>query len=112
MTNTNNLVWRLQNKLSLDDIEKMLQLKIIDEKEAKELAFNSAEDASEIKALKEQVKFLKELVDKLANKGSAPSWTYVSTYTPAVATWSPTRLLGTTYTTLASTSGSVVGKAN
>lgn len=91
MTNK-SLVWRLQNKLTLEDIEKMLSLKIIDEKEAKELTFNTADDNEKVKSLEEQVKFLKELVEKLSNNNYPQLWTYYSSYTPRY-NWSVGTLL-------------------
>lgn len=95
-----NLVWRLPSKLTLDDIEKMISLKIITAEEAKELTFNTADENEKVKALEEQVEFLKELVERLSTRNSGYGWSYVSGYTPSVATWSPAKLLGTSYTVL------------
>lgn len=104
-----NLVWRLPSKLTLDDIQKMIELKIISPEEAKELTFNSSDDNEKVKALEEQVKFLKELVDKLSTQSPQVIWRYVETYRPSYPVWSTSNLLGNAYTVLCSTaSGSTL----
>lgn len=103
-----NLVWRLPSKLTLEDIEKMLALKIITPEEAKELTFNSADDNEKVKALEEQVKFLKELVDKLSSQPTTQVWRYINTYTPHYG-WNVATSLGATYTTLASANSAAIG---
>lgn len=106
----NSLVWRLPTKLTLDEIEKMIELKIISPEEAKELTFNSADDNDKVKALEEQVKFLKELVDKLSTQPAQVIWNYVNTYRPSYPTWTLTGLLGNvTYSGLAVSAGATAG---
>jgi DNA-binding transcriptional MerR regulator len=73
------LKWRLNNKLTLNDVTKMLEKNIIDEKEAKQLLFNEVTEteSEKEKALVEQIKFLEEVIEKLTTNRN---WGWVNTY--------------------------------
>lgn len=94
------LVWRLKDRPGVDEIVKLIDAKVLTAEEAKSIAFNTADENEKVKALEEQVEFLKELVERLSTRNSGYGWSYVSGYTPSVATWSPAKLLGTSYTVL------------
>lgn len=61
---TKKLKWRLGKLPSVQEIESLLDKKIITKEEAREILFSS----EDIKTLKEEVKFLRKLVEKLSNR--------------------------------------------
>ena len=63
-------VWRLANRPTSEDVVKLLNSGIITKDEAKEILFNVEEEAErDKKSLESEIKFLRELVEKLS-KGS------------------------------------------
>jgi hypothetical protein len=69
MTKNTKLVWRLGKLPTVDEIKILIDNKIITQEEAREILFNqeTVEDRDK-ESLKEEVKFLREMVDKLAEK--------------------------------------------
>jgi hypothetical protein len=87
------LKWRLSDKPTLKDVESMLDKDIINKDEAREMLFSLNKPATkdeQVKALEEQVEFLKTVVEKIANKPPQVVWGYINTYTPTYL-WSGTR---------------------
>lgn len=80
---TSTLKWRLVNKPTLRDIKELFETGIVSKEEARQLLFNEVkEDTGEReKALKEQIEFLQEVIEKLSNRG-INVWPSI-TYTPA-----------------------------
>jgi predicted nuclease of restriction endonuclease-like RecB superfamily len=105
------LKWRLSNKPTLQDVEKMLGLEIISKEEARKILFSEESTNDKVKAHEEQVQFLQRVVDKLSSQPPQVVWKYVHDYTPrqvwlTTGSISPNKLLGSSYTTLANmTSG-------
>ena len=63
-----NLVWRLSNRPTADEIVELRAQEIITKEEARELLFNQeTEEERDKKSLQSEIKFLRELVDKLSN---------------------------------------------
>lgn len=80
------LVWRLKERPTAEGVARLVEQGIIKSDEARTLLFSTMEEknSEEVKALKEQVEYLRNLVDKLASQKNS-SWTYVP-YTYTVST--------------------------
>jgi len=98
------LVWRLGSKLpTVDEVLKLIDQKIITNDEAKGIFFNDKTDEDRDKdSLKSEIKFLREVVDKLADKATQKTVVYetIQRYSPAVyygpyATWGNGGILST-----------------
>lgn len=103
MTKT-KLNWRLKDLPTGDEIATLVQQEVITKDEARELLFKDQEERdtdTEIKALKEQIKFLEQVVHNLSRGRTT------TTFIPALQPYwySTGTLVGKTYTT--STSGSL-----
>lgn len=80
---TAQLKWRLAKQPTLDDVTTMLDKGIIEKDEARQILFSKEvkdETSDREAALKEQIKFLEGVVDKLANRSLN---TTVTTWPPA-----------------------------
>ena len=73
---TKNLTWRLSKLPTPDEVRELVKDKIITQEEARDILFKSDEEIKEVeKQTKEkkveelelEIKFLKELIDKLSN---------------------------------------------
>lgn len=85
-----NLNWRLKDLPDAVDVAELVDKKVITPEEARQLLFNEGKDeGKKIKELEEEVKFLRELCDKLAAKSNG--WTTVikeiQKYTPHYPVW-------------------------
>ena len=68
MTNTKKLVWRLGKLPSVEELRELVKDKIITQEEAREILFSSeTEENRDKKSLESEIKFLRELVEKLSN---------------------------------------------
>lgn len=76
------LKWRLKGAPTLDDVTTMLDKGIISKEEARQILFSELEKDGQVKALEEQVEFLKDLIDRLSKQPPQVVWKYVETYTP------------------------------
>ena len=90
MTKDSKLNWRLKDLPTASEIADLVDSEVITKEEAKELLFNDTqEDSRKVKALEEEVKFLRELVDTLAAKNN--SWHTIvheyRDYTPQYPYW-------------------------
>lgn len=69
MTKKETLKWRLGKLPSPDEVLSLVKDKIITQEEAREILFSTEKEEERDEAsLKAEIKFLRELVDKLANK--------------------------------------------
>ena len=76
MTKKTSLNWRLKELPDAVDVAELVDKKVITPEEARQLLFNeNGEDTNKVKALEEEVKFLRELCDTLASKSNG--WTTV-----------------------------------
>lgn len=66
---TKKLSWRLSKLPTVSEVKELLDAKIITQEEAKEILFKDEEDV-DVKALKEEIKFLKKLSERLADSPS------------------------------------------
>lgn len=67
----NKLVWRLSKMPTPEEVRGLVKDKIIAQEEAKEILFSSdGEKERDEKSLKEEIKFLRNLVDKLSNSST------------------------------------------
>lgn len=65
---TKKLVWRLSQKPTVSELTVLLEKGIITKEEAKEVLFNQEEQVDrDKKSLEGEVRFLRELVEKLSN---------------------------------------------
>jgi hypothetical protein len=65
---TTKLVWRLKERPTPKEIIDLLEAKILKEDEAREILFSSeTEEDRDKKSLESEVKFLRDLVEKLSN---------------------------------------------
>ena len=63
-----NLQWRLSKLPTPDEVRELVRDKIITQEEAREILFNESEKTDkDVNSLKEEIKFLRELVEKLSN---------------------------------------------
>lgn len=68
---TKKLIWRLGKLPSPDEVRELVKDKIITQDEAREILFSSEEQTTRDKAsLESEIKFLRELVDKLSQNRS------------------------------------------
>lgn len=85
-----DLIWRLKELPDAVDVAELVDKKVITPEEARELLFNTDKNNSkeESEALKEQVKFLQDTIDKLIEKlnSSEKHWYFTNTYTPRYPT--------------------------
>lgn len=103
MKNT-RLVWRLNQLPDADEITNLLEKKVITHEEARQILFRTeTEEDRDKKSLESEIKFLRELIEKLANRSQII--TTVKEIIPSYGTyrWSePYKFYctdGTTYTT-------------
>lgn len=85
-----DLKWRLTELPTGDEVASLVEQEVITKEEARELLFNEGEDKSKkVKELEEEVKFLRELCDKLAAKSNG--WTTIvreyHDYRPKYPVW-------------------------
>jgi len=65
---TKKIVWRLKESPSTERLESLVKSGILSKKEAREILFSSEEiQERDIESLKSEIKFLRELVEKLSN---------------------------------------------
>lgn len=70
------LKWRLKELPTGDEVAELVAQGVITKEEARKLLFNEdKEDSDKLKARHEEIKFLRELVDKLASKHNG--WTTI-----------------------------------
>lgn len=67
MTKKEELVWRLSEKPSADVIGRLVEKDVITKDEARTLLF-SQDEPKKVQELQEEIKFLRELVDKLTDQ--------------------------------------------
>ena len=71
MTKKKELVWRLATKPTAHEVTELLSNGIISKEEAKEILFNQKEnDSRDIKSLESEIKFLRDLVEKLSKNNN------------------------------------------
>ena len=80
---TSQLKWRLSKLPSVDELLKLVSDKIITQEEAKEVLFNKEiESERDIESYKQEIKFLKEVIDKLGDRDRII--TVVKEYIPSI----------------------------
>lgn len=68
MTNKTKLVWRLGNRPTTIEVINLVETKLITQDEAREILFNTeTEEDRDKKSLQSEIKFLRELVEKLSD---------------------------------------------
>lgn len=71
MTTKKKLIWRLGKLPSVEELRQLVTDKIITHEEAREILFSSeTEEDREKSSLESEIKFLRELVEKLSNDRS------------------------------------------
>lgn len=104
MTKKALLKWRLKDSLTTEDVLDLLEKKVVNEEEARSLLFNEGVQGEDVKALKEQVRFLRDTVKILINqRDPAIAYRYIYNYTPRTD-W--------TLTTTGSDTSALVGWTN
>jgi len=69
MTKKEELVWRLGKLPSVEEVTTLISNKIITQEEAREILFNTRTvEERDKNSLEAEIKFLRELVDKLSNR--------------------------------------------
>jgi len=67
MTKKEELVWRLGKLPTVEEITTLIDKKIITQEEAREILFNKKiEDERDVKSLETEIKFLRDLVERLS----------------------------------------------
>lgn len=68
---TKNLKWRLSKLPTADELRELVKDKIITQEEARNILFNEIEDNErDNESLKEEIKFLREMVSKLSSRST------------------------------------------
>jgi hypothetical protein len=68
---TNQLKWRLGKLPTSDEVLKLVNDKIISKEEAREILFNEeVQTERDKKSLEDEIKFLKEIIEKLSNNNT------------------------------------------
>ena len=62
-----NLKWRLSKLPTPSDVVQLVNSELITQEEAKEILFDKV-DKGDVESLKQEIKFLRQLVDKLSDK--------------------------------------------
>jgi hypothetical protein len=66
---TKKIIWRLGEKPSTKSLQELVSCGILNKEEAREILFNYEEaDERSIESFKQEIKFLRELVEKLSNR--------------------------------------------
>jgi hypothetical protein len=110
---TTKLKWRLSKLPTPLEVTELLREKIISQEEAREILFNKDGDGErDDESLKEEIKFLRGLVDKLSNGRYTTVYEYVYKYpsTPWVQpymTWCSGYVGSASYLTSANTASSL-----
>lgn len=74
----NKLVWRLGKLPSVAELQELVKDKIITNEEAREILFNEqTEEDVDKDSLKSEIKFLRELVEKLSNGNTTKLVEYI-----------------------------------
>ena len=85
-----DLIWRLKELPDAVDVAELVDKKVITPEEARDLLFNNDKKnpSVENQALKEQIKFLQDTVEKLIDKLNSTNshWYFTNTYTPSYPT--------------------------
>ncbi len=73
----NKLKWRLTKLPTVDELTLLVEKNIVTKEEAKEILFNNETDESRDKdSLKDEIKFLRGMIEKLADKSRVSSIVY------------------------------------
>jgi len=68
---TSQLKWRLSKLPTVDELLKLVNDKVITQEEAKEILFNKeTENERDIESYKQEIKFLKEVIEKLGDRST------------------------------------------
>lgn len=66
---TKKLIWRLREQPSSESLRQLVKDGLLTKDEAREILFNSEEQKDrDVESLKSEIKFLRELVEKLSNR--------------------------------------------
>lgn len=77
------LVWRLGKLPSVDELRELVKDKIITQEEAREILFNhETEEDRDAKSLKDEIKFLREMVDNLTRNQPTKIVEVIKQYQP------------------------------
>ena len=99
-----NLVWKLKDLPDATEIASLVEQQVITPEEGRKILFSEKTDEEieneQIAALKEQVKFLQNVVDKLASQPPQTVFRYIDNYRPrevwmSTTTPTPYRVVGT-----------------
>lgn len=67
MTTKTKLIWRLGSRPTVDEVRELLKEKVITKDEAREILFSlETEEDKDVEALEAEIKFLRQLVEKLS----------------------------------------------
>lgn len=77
---TTKLKWRLGKLPTSNEVIELLKEKLISQEEAREILFNKESEDRDGDSLKEEIKFLRGLVEKLSNKSYTNVYEYIYKY--------------------------------
>lgn len=78
------LKWRLGNKPTREDVMILLEKEIISKDEARQMLFSEETKDDKLKALEEQIEFLKNVIEKMSNQSPQIVYKYVTDYVPRI----------------------------
>ena len=105
---TKQLKWRLGKLPTPDEVLKLVNDKLITKEEARDILFNEeAETERDAKSLEDEIKFLRELVQKLSNNNSSRIVEVIREVHKPYATWDWYRPYQVWCTTLRGESGTM-----
>lgn len=66
---TKKLIWRLKEQPSTESLRELVKDKILTNEEAREILFTSQEETErDVKSYQEEIKFLRDLIEKLSDR--------------------------------------------
>ena len=84
---TKKIVWRLAKLPTPDELRDLIAEKIITKEEARDILFKEQEEGRDEKSLKNEIVFLRKLVEKLSQSNSQIITTIREVETPAYRTY-------------------------
>lgn len=112
---TKKLNWRLQDLPTGDEVAQLVEQKVITVDEARDILFKDQGEQKkdeEVKALKDQIEFLQDLVEKLSSRNNWSTFTYIPSYPIRYWHWSDRSPVWMSTTSSSGSSAVTVNSAN
>jgi len=104
MTKITKLIWRLRDSPTAENLQELVESGLLTKDEAREILFSlQTEEDRDVKSLESEIKFLRELVEKMARDNNhivriireVEKPYYATSWYPSYSTWCGTATCGT-----------------